>query len=87
VDLTAVRNAAEGAGLDTLGIIDQTYFLLSLGLADRLETGDDRRAIQQRLAARTLVMPGGLGSTMKTMVFAKGVGVPPLRGIATGRLT
>lgn len=87
VDLTAVRNAAEEAGLDTLGIIDQTYFLLSLGLADRLKTGHDLRAIQQRLAARTLVMPGGLGSTMKAMVFAKGVGVPLLRGIASGRLT
>jgi SAM-dependent MidA family methyltransferase len=87
VDLTAVRQAAEGAGLDTLGIIDQTYFLLSLGLAERLATGHDRRAIEQRLAARTLVMPGGLGSTMKAMVFAKGVGVPPLRGIASGRLT
>ena len=27
-------------------------------------------------------MPGGLGSTMKAMVFAKGVGAPALRGIA-----
>jgi SAM-dependent MidA family methyltransferase len=87
VDLTAVRKAAEGAGLDTLGIIDQTYFLISLGLAERVESGHDRRAVQRRLAAKTLVMPGGLGSTMKTMVFAKGVGVPPLRGITSGRLT
>ncbi len=87
VDLTAVRRAAEGAGLRTLAIVDQTYFLLSLGLADRVETGHDRHAIRQRLAARTLVMPGGLGSTMKAMVFAKGVGAPSLRGIASGRLT
>lgn len=87
VDLTAVRNAAERAGLDTVGITDQTYFLLALGLADRLETGDDRRALRRRLAARTLIMPGGLGSTMKAMVFAKGVAAPPLRGLASGRLT
>jgi SAM-dependent MidA family methyltransferase len=87
VDLTAVRRAAEGAGLRTLAIVDQTYFLLSLGLADRVETGHDRDAVRQRLAARTLVMPGGLGSTMKAMVFAKGVGAPSLRGIASGRLT
>jgi SAM-dependent MidA family methyltransferase len=87
VDLTAVRRAAEGAGLHTLALVDQTYFLLSLGLADRVETGHDRRAIRQRLAARTLVMPGGLGSTMKAMVFAKGVGAPALRGTASGRLT
>jgi SAM-dependent MidA family methyltransferase len=87
VDLTAVRRAAEGAGLQTLALVDQTYFLLSLGLADRVETGHDRHAVLQRLAARTLVMPGGLGSTMKAMVFAKGVGAPALRGTASGRLT
>jgi hypothetical protein len=33
------------------------------------------------------MMPGGLGSTMKVMVFAKGVGAPALRGTAPGRLT
>lgn len=87
VDLTAVRRTAEGCGLVTLGILDQTYFLLSLGLAGRVETGHDRRAIRQRLAARTLMMPGGLGSTMKAMVFAKNVGAPPLCGTASGRLT
>ena len=31
VDLTAVRLAAEGAGLETLAVVDQTYFLLGLG--------------------------------------------------------
>ncbi len=87
VDLQAVRSAAAEAGLVTLGMVDQTYFLLSLGLADRLETGHDRAASRQRLAARTLVMPGGLGSTMKAMLFAKNVGEPRLRGLAAGRLT
>jgi SAM-dependent MidA family methyltransferase len=87
VDLTAVRRTAEACGLETLGILDQTYFLLSLGLAERLETGHDQRAMRQRLAARTIMMPGGLGSTMKAMVFAKNVGRPPLRSTASGRLT
>lgn len=87
VDLTTVRRTAERCGLVTLGMLDQTYFLLSLGLAERVETGHDRRALRQTLAARTLMMPGGLGSTMKTMVFAKDVGAPPLRGTASGRLT
>jgi SAM-dependent MidA family methyltransferase len=87
VDLTAVRRTAEARGLVTLGILDQTYFLLSLGLAERLETGHDQPAMRQRLAARTIMMPGGLGSTMKAMVFAKNVGRPPLRSTASGRLT
>lgn len=87
VDLAAVRRAACDAGLTPLGLVDQSYFLLALGLADRLETGHDRRAVLERLAARTLIMPGGLGSTMKAMVFAKGVGTPVLTGVASGRLT
>jgi SAM-dependent MidA family methyltransferase len=87
VDLTGVRRTAEACGLETLGILDQTYFLLSLGLAERLETGHDQPAMRQRLAARTIMMPGGLGSTMKAMVFAKNVGRPPLRSTASGRLT
>jgi len=34
------------------------------------------------------VMPGGLGSTLKVIVFAKSVDGPPLRGLSFGgRLT
>jgi SAM-dependent MidA family methyltransferase len=87
VDLTAVQLVAEKAGLRTLGVIDQTYVLTALGLAERLETGHDRSAVARRLAAKTLVMPGGLGSTMKVAVFTRGVGAPALRGLAGGRLT
>jgi SAM-dependent MidA family methyltransferase len=87
VNLTAVRDTAEGAGLRTLGLVDQTYFLLALGLAGRLDTGDDRRAVSGRLAARTLIMPGGLGSTMKVMVFSAGLDGAALKGLAGGRLT
>jgi len=87
VNLAALRRAAEDARLRTLGIIDQTYFLIALGVADRVHTGDDPRALRQRLAARTLIMPGGLGDTMKAMVFAKGMGAPALRGLRSGRLT
>jgi SAM-dependent MidA family methyltransferase len=87
VDLTAVTLTAEAAGLTTLGLVDQTYFLTALGLAERLETGHDRSAVVRRLAAKTLIMPGGLGSTMKVAVFARGVGAPALAGLAGGRLT
>jgi SAM-dependent MidA family methyltransferase len=87
VDLSAIRRVATAAGLETLGILDQTYFLLGLGLAERLDSGHDRPSIARRLAARTLIMPGGLGSTMKTMIFGKGVGWPTLQGTSSGRLT
>jgi SAM-dependent MidA family methyltransferase len=86
VNLTAIALAASDAGLRLLGAVDQAYFLLGLGFAGRLADDDSGspRALAQRLALKTLVMPGGLGSTLKVMVFAKSVDVPPLRGLSFG---
>jgi SAM-dependent MidA family methyltransferase len=86
VDLTGIALAARDAGLRLLGVVDQAYFLLGLGLAERLAGDDSRspRALARRLALKTLVMPGGLGSALKVMVFAKSVDGPPLRGLSFG---
>ena len=87
VNLTAVQRAAHAAGMRDVGLIDQSYFLLNLGLLDRLPPDATVPALEQRLAARTLLMPGGLGSTMKVVAFAKGVERTTLRGFSGGRLT
>jgi SAM-dependent MidA family methyltransferase len=86
VDLTGIALAGRDAGLQLLGVVDQASFLLGLGLAEWLEDDDSGspRALAQRLALKTLVMPGGLGSTLKVMVFAKSVDGPPLRGLSFG---
>jgi SAM-dependent MidA family methyltransferase len=98
VDFTSVRMAAEDAGLRTLGMLDQTYFLL--GLADpgslgsqgslvpganpenleNLQNFENLENLKKRLALKTLLLPGGLGSTMKVLILGKGVGTPVLRG-------
>jgi SAM-dependent MidA family methyltransferase len=84
VDFTSVRAAAEAEGMRTLGFLDQTYFLLGLmasaGLAE-----DDRREptparMKELLALKTLLLPGGLGSTHKVLLLGKNVGSPPLGG-------
>jgi SAM-dependent MidA family methyltransferase len=87
VDLTAIRSAARSAGFEDLGCVDQTYFLVGLGLTDRMPAGSDTASIARRLAAKTLILPGGLGSTMKVMAFAKNLGRPSLVGLSSGRLT
>ena len=77
VDLTAVTRAAVRNGLDVLGRLDQTYFLLGLGIPDL-----EGMSLQQRLAMKTLLLPGGLGSTHKVLIFGKGVGTPALKGLS-----
>ena len=75
VDLSAITRVAERSGLDVLARLDQTYFLLGLGITDL-----DGLSLRQRLALKTLLLPGGLGSTHKVLIFAKGVGTPALKG-------
>lgn len=82
VDLTAVTRTAEAHGLTTIAQLDQTYFLLGLGLGEMIEERPGAAAadLQRRLALKTLMLPGGLGSTHKVLIFGKDVGKPSLRG-------
>jgi SAM-dependent MidA family methyltransferase len=82
VDLTSIRRTAEELGCATAGILDQTYFLLALGMSDLVDSHDmSLAATRRRLALKTLLLPGGLGSTHKVMIFEKGVHAPQLRGL------
>ena len=78
VDFTSVRRAAEAEGCATLGFLDQMYLLLAL-VTDRLPTLDAK----ERLALKTLVMPGGLGTTMKVLILGKHVGTRQLAGLSS----
>jgi SAM-dependent MidA family methyltransferase len=86
VDFTSVQLAAADEGLATIGFMDQTYFVM--GLAQRIELGD--RPVSGGVARshaaqlKTLLMPGGLGSTMKVLILGKDVGTPPLFGCSYG---
>jgi SAM-dependent MidA family methyltransferase len=73
VDFTSIREAAAAQGCTSLGLMDQTYFLMALA-GPRVESFDDA----ERLAFKSLVLPGGLGSTMKVLVLAKNMGAPSL---------
>jgi SAM-dependent MidA family methyltransferase len=77
VDFTSVRAAAEAEGMTALGFLDQTYLLM--GLLDGLR--DPQGAIRNR-QFKTLMLPGGIGSTHKVLILGKGVGMPALRGFS-----
>ena len=80
VDWTSLCSAAETEGLNVLGLPDESRFLLGLGALKEAPTGSDTSAVKQRLALKTLVIPGGLGSTHRVLLLGKGVGTPTLRG-------
>ena len=80
VDFTSVGRAAGAEGLTILGFMDQTYFLMGLLGPD----GGRELSPAERRAVKTLILPGGLGSTFKVMVLGKGVGSPSLLGGSCG---
>jgi SAM-dependent MidA family methyltransferase len=83
VDFTSIRAAATAAGLTTLGFLDQTYFLLGLVESSNALNRpplSDPSSLKGRLALKTLLMPGGLGSSHKVLLLGKGVGSPALLG-------
>ena len=88
VDFTSIRAAAEGEGLQTLLFLDQTYFVMgmlnsNLSNLSNLSNPSNPSPLPS-LGLRTLLMPGGLGSTHKVLIFGKGVGTPALRGGSFG---
>jgi SAM-dependent MidA family methyltransferase len=79
VNFTDLAWQAEQEGLDVLAFLDQTYFVMGLA-SGRLESLD----ATGRRAFRTLLMPGGLGSTMKVMILGRAVGKPSLACCSAG---
>jgi SAM-dependent MidA family methyltransferase len=90
VDLTSIEEAARDEGLTVIARLDQTYFLLGLAAPGLVDDSADvgTAALKKRLVLKTLLLPGGLGSTQKVLIFGRNVGTPALRGCAFGtRLT
>jgi SAM-dependent MidA family methyltransferase len=64
-----------------LGRVDQTRFLIELGAVERLQRAESTlspvAALRRRLALKTLLVPGGLGSSHHVVLFGKNVGAWP----------
>jgi SAM-dependent MidA family methyltransferase len=72
VDLTAVKREAERCGLTVSLDTDQTRFLLTAaersGLLGELEAPE---RLADRLVLKTLLVPGGMGTTHRVLVFER----------------
>jgi SAM-dependent MidA family methyltransferase len=80
VDFTGIIEAAEVEGMQNLGFLDQTYFVMGVlpSVVDPQSPPGMARSALRRL--KTLIMPGGLGSALKVLILGKHVGTPALIG-------
>ena len=78
VNFTALRLWGQRCGLETLGLIHQTAFLLSLGqgnqFADLYDDGmDETDRVRARLQLKTLIYPEGMGERFQVLAQQKSV--------------
>jgi SAM-dependent MidA family methyltransferase len=86
VDFTSIRRAGEGAGLATLGLVTQSQFLESLGIAEALQQPPEAAGLEEYAARRhavtELLDPAGLGR-LRVLIQAKSVADASLTGLAS----
>ena len=74
VDFTALREAGEAAGLETIAFARQAAWLAACGLFDDLQESDD----ETRREAMKLLDGEGMGQDLRVLVQARGVAVDGL---------
>ncbi|MYM69157.1 class I SAM-dependent methyltransferase [Pseudoduganella sp. FT55W] len=79
VDFTAMALAAQDAGADVLGYLNQSGFLLGAGIGELLLRTDPADAVNylpQARAMQKLVSPAEMGELFKVLAVGKGVELP-----------
>jgi SAM-dependent MidA family methyltransferase len=79
VDFTAIALAAQDAGLEVLGYMNQASFLLAAGIGDLLlqtDPEDALRYLPQARAVQKLVAPSEMGELFKVLAVGRGVLLP-----------
>lgn len=87
VNFTALRQWGQRAGLEPLGLVSQTAFLLALGkgndFAGLYDDGmDETERVRVRLQLKTLIFPEGMGERFQVLIQQKGVPHARLTGLA-----
>jgi len=86
VDFSAMRDAGELAGLDTLGFASQAQFLVNCGITEVLGAEDPsqtRRYAPLAASSNLLPSPAEMGELHKVLALGRGV-AQPLLGFASG---
>jgi SAM-dependent MidA family methyltransferase len=88
IDLTTVQQAAEDAGLTTVGVAPQSEFLRRLGLSEAIpRPGEGEASLEEYYARRRAVQeiadPAGLGR-IRVLIHKRGVPGARLTGLGDG---
>jgi SAM-dependent MidA family methyltransferase len=86
VNFTALRMRSLELGLRAAPLRTQTEFLLALGILERVEEralGADGEVAswRERLQAKELFAPGGMGEAFRVLILARGTPLEGLRGL------
>ncbi len=86
VNFTAVSAAGEAAGLETLGLVTQSQFLMGIGEQNQFaDAFEDCRLPQEQakvaLQLKHLVTPAGMGENFQVLVMGRGVEAADLSGL------
>lgn len=78
VNFTALRAAGEAAGLEYLGLLTQSQFLMGIGEADQFADAFEECRLPQEqakvaLQLKHVVTPAGMGETFQALVMSRGV--------------
>jgi SAM-dependent MidA family methyltransferase len=88
VNFTALELWGKNAGLETLGLVPQSRFLISLGraneFADLYDAGQsETERVRAQLQLSSLIHPEGMGQTFQVFIQQKGIeSATPLIGLA-----
>ncbi|MGH9670913.1 MAG: class I SAM-dependent methyltransferase, partial [Terriglobales bacterium] len=86
VNFTAVAAAGEAVGLQTLGLVTQSQFLMGIGEANQFADAFEECRLPQEqakvsLQLKHLVTPAGMGENFQVLVMGKGVAAGELSGL------
>lgn len=86
VNFTAVQAAGEAAGLETLGLVTQSQFLMGIGEATQFADAFEECRLPQEqakvaLQLKHLVTPAGMGENFQVLVMGRGVKAEGLSGL------
>jgi SAM-dependent MidA family methyltransferase len=82
VDFSLLERKASSLGLDRLVLTTQDRFLISNGILEAFDPGEDAgrpgaRTVKRRLQAMQLIHPEGMGRIFKVLALSKGIEPPP----------